>query len=172
MTNVCTCLCFIYRKYPPLIVILSAAAASRSEGGRAVEGPHDAHPTTKRQGISTSSYPFATSRKRLSTSSRRNHPWLLRLHRLSALRRACYAQDDRMFWYLVSFTGVTRHRLSSCPQTNTPQGILTRKRSPNHSPARNLYCPAFSGTTLSLPCRTSGESANSLLALTSASVTG
>src|SRR5579863_5033577 len=41
-----------------------------------------------------------------------------------------------------------------------------------HSPVKNLYCSLLSGTTLSLPCRTSGESANSLLALTSASVTG
>src|SRR5581483_4943918 len=35
-----------------------------------------------------------------------------------------------------------------------------------------LYCAAVSGTTDNRPCRTRGDSANILLALTSASVTG
>src|SRR5689334_15906230 len=37
---------------------------------------------------------------------------------------------------------------------------------------RNLYCASLSGTTESLPCRSSGESPNSLLALISANVVG
>jgi hypothetical protein len=32
----------------------------------------------------------------------------------------------------------------------------------DHSPARNLYCASVRGTTLSLPWRTSGDSAKSL----------
>src|ERR1700752_1148758 len=36
-----------------------------------------------------------------------------------------------------------------------------------YSPVRNLYCRSFSGTTLSLPCRTSGDSENTSLAFTS-----
>ena len=41
-----------------------------------------------------------------------------------------------------------------------------------YSPVKNLNCAAFSGTTDNLPWRTSGESANTELAFTSASVTG
>src|SRR5258708_28497649 len=39
-------------------------------------------------------------------------------------------------------------------------------------PSRNSYCLSLSGTTLSLPCRTKGESAKSLLDLIAASVIG
>src|SRR5437879_5138380 len=41
-----------------------------------------------------------------------------------------------------------------------------------HSPVKKLYCSFVSGTTLSLPCRTKGDSANNLFAFTSASDTG
>ena len=50
-------------------------------------------------------------------------------------------------------------------------GLLTFPYDP-YSPVRNLYCPSFSGTTLSRPCRTSGDSEKTSLAFTSASVTG
>src|SRR5579872_6885034 len=55
------------------------------------------------------------------------------------------------------------------------EGQRTRKKESElgaHSPVRNLYCAELRGTTLSLPCRTSGESANDLFALTSPRVTG
>src|SRR5882672_72697 len=60
-----------------------------------------------------------------------------------------------------------RHCQSRETDTKPQQGPAS-----NHLPIKNPYCAAVSGTTLSLPCRTKGESANSLLALTSASVTG
>src|SRR5579864_3124937 len=49
------------------------------------------------------------------------------------------------------------------------------RRSPHQDdqePTKNSYCLSSNGTTLNLPCRTKGDSANSLFALTSASVTG
>src|ERR1700675_2303030 len=41
-----------------------------------------------------------------------------------------------------------------------------------HLSVSSLYCASVRGTTLNRPCRTRGESANSLFAFISASVTG
>src|ERR1700693_877515 len=60
---------------------------------------------------------------------------------------------------------------SSLPERSPPvaqAGGLPR----NDYSVSSLYCFSVKGTTLKRPCRTSGESANRLFALTSASVTG
>src|SRR6267154_617500 len=59
-----------------------------------------------------------------------------------------------------------------------PRGFLSSspivypKTESSYAPARNLYCVLVNGTAESLPWRTSGESANNLFDLTSASETG
>src|SRR5262250_2302282 len=60
-------------------------------------------------------------------------------------------------------------------QDSCAEGTSILGRRTDHdvqSPVRNLYCGAVRGTTESLPSRTSAESANSLLFLISARVTG
>ncbi|SRR5712692_1344814 len=51
----------------------------------------------------------------------------------------------------------------ACVSTASSPERLPEHLSKIHSPARKLYCSPVSGTTLSLPCRTSGESANSFV---------
>src|SRR5579864_3016634 len=64
-------------------------------------------------------------------------------------------------------------REGECPSRRLAQG--GHRRSPHQDdqePTKNSCCLSSSGTTLNLPCRTKGDSANRLFALTSASVTG
>src|ERR1700732_4243691 len=72
-----------------------------------------------------------------------------------------------------------RRFLAECARKETSPDpgfvLLTSVRAQQvlfHSPVRNLNCASVSGTTLSLPCRASGDSVNNLFDLASARVTG
>src|ERR1700682_4225880 len=117
---------------------------------------------------------------RLSASSRSALVWVSSsTRRSSAATCTPDAFEGRSLCLYGACVRVTRTRRPGlrghwgCPSPGQRPGPTQGPESfETHSPVRNLCCSLLSGTTLSLPCRTRGESANSLLAFTSASVTG
>src|ERR1700722_10208937 len=86
-------------------------------------------------------------------------------------------------WLQISFIAAQRHaskfpirdkvfRLEQQCARRLQRHAAADSRLDVQRSVRNLYCPGVSGTTESLPCRTSGESAKSLFALISPSVMG
>ncbi len=140
----------------PNSVILSGGIA-REASDAAVEGPHSAYRTKKRQGICTTRIWL----KYLSTSVLHNHRGVLRLRRFPASRRICSAQDDNskhQFWILCLPASSTPMRSYFGASTYTgirltPVRVCanTYQRPSSSAKLRKYDCPFTSNCNFNLP---------------------